>query len=192
MDNIFKEVFSVTRNDKETLLNQKGRVLWFTGLSGSGKSTLAKKLECDLTKKGKLVIVLDGDNLRFGLCNDLGFSSSDRRENLRRVREVAKLLVNNGIIVLVSYISPFANEREIARNIFKDDFIEIFVNTPIEVCEERDVKGLYKKAREGELKEFTGISAVFEEPLNPEIEINTANVSIEKAINKITSYVWGE
>lgn len=172
------------RNDREKLLGQKGIMLWFTGLSGSGKSTLAIALERELYNSGILCRILDGDNIRTGINNNLGFTEADRVENIRRIAEVAKLFVDCGVVTIAAFISPTEQIRQMAADIIgKDDFFEIYVNTPLEVCEERDVKGLYKKARQGEIKNFTGISAPFEAPLNPAITIDTSACSLEESIN---------
>lgn len=166
-------------------------VFWFTGLSGAGKSTVAGALMEVLEKECKWrCIQLDGDILRTGLCSDLGFSEEDRHENQRRLREVVSLLLKTGTNVVVSFISPFAKDRDLAREMLADkQFIEIYVNTPLQACEERDVKGLYKKARAGEIKEFTGIDSPFEEPLNPEIKISGAGSTPEESVSKILDYI---
>ena len=180
----------LTRKDKENFLNQQSKVLWFTGLSGSGKSTVAAGLEKLLFSKGYFIQVLDGDNTRSGINNNLGFSLEDRAENIRRVAEVSKLFVESGIICLNSFVSPTHAIRAKAKDIIgEENFIEIFINTPIEVCEARDVKGLYKKARAGEIKGFTGIDSPFEAPENPNIEILTADQSIEESVNEVFSKV---
>lgn len=172
------------RNDREKLLGQKGIMLWFTGLSGSGKSTLAIALERELYNSGILCRILDGDNIRTGINNNLGFTETDRVENIRRIAEVAKLFVDCGVVTIAAFISPTEQIRQMAADIIgKDDFFEIYVNTPLEICEERDVKGLYKKARQGEIKNFTGISAPFEAPLNPAITIDTSACSLEESVN---------
>lgn len=174
------------RHDKEKLLNQRAKVLWMTGLSGSGKSTIAKGLESYLHQAGQLSMLLDGDNVRTGLNSNLGFSDADRRENIRRIAEVAKLFLNCGVITIACFVSPTIAIRDMARDIIgTDDFLEVFVNCPLEVCEERDVKGLYKKARAGEIKDFTGIDAPFEAPVSPAIEVNTDRESLEESVNKI-------
>jgi adenylylsulfate kinase len=180
----------IQRENKEKLLGQKAKVFWMTGLSGSGKSTIAIGVEKALHKKGFLTQVLDGDNVRTGINNNLGFSDEDRTENIRRISEVSKLFLNCGIVVINSFVSPTIKIRAQAKEIIgADDFVEIFINTPLDVCEQRDVKGLYKKARKGEIKNFTGIDAPFEAPPKPDIEIKTAGQSIEesveKALNKI-------
>ena len=178
------------RNDREKLLGQKGIMLWFTGLSGSGKSTLAIALERELYISGILCRILDGDNIRTGINNNLGFTEADRVENIRRIAEVAKLFVDCGVVTIAAFISPTEQIRQMAADIIgKDDFFEIYVNTPLEVCEERDVKGLYKKARQGEIKNFTGISAPFEAPLNPAITIDTSACSLEESVNLLKKII---
>lgn len=165
---------TVTRERREMQNGHRSLVLWFTGLSGAGKSTLAHAVEEELFQLGCRTFVLDGDNLRHGLCSDLGFSIEDRRENIRRIAEVAKLLTEAGVIAMTAFISPFRDDREQARSLFPHgQFIEIYCNVPLEVCESRDVKGLYARARTGEVKEFTGISSPYEPPLNPELVVDT-------------------
>jgi adenylylsulfate kinase len=177
------------RADKEQLLKQKGMAIWFTGLSGSGKTTIAIDLERELYKKGLLTQILDGDNIRSGINSNLGFSDADRIENIRRIAEVTKLFVECGIITICCFVSPTEEIRTIAKNIIgKNDFVEVFVNTPLEICEKRDVKGLYAKARKGEIKDFTGINAPFEKPENPTIEITDA-LSIEECVKKILAKI---
>jgi adenylylsulfate kinase len=177
------------KEDKEKMLSQKAKTIWMTGLSGSGKTTIAKGLEKELHTRGFLTQVLDGDNIRAGINNNLGFSVDDRTENIRRIAEVSKLFVDCGIITINCFVSPTIDIRNQAKNIIGENFIEVFVNTPIEVCEQRDVKGLYKKARAGEIKDFTGISAPFEEPIHPAIEILTANQSVEESVNEILNKI---
>jgi adenylylsulfate kinase len=177
------------KEDKEKMLSQKAKTIWMTGLSGSGKTTIAKGLEKELHTRGFLTQVLDGDNIRAGINNNLGFSVDDRTENIRRIAEVSKLFVDCGIITINCFVSPTINIRNQAKNIIGENFIEVFVNTPIEVCQQRDVKGLYKKARAGEIKDFTGISAPFEEPIHPAIEILTANQSVEESVNEILNKI---
>ena len=180
----------VKRKDREKIKNQRGCVLWFTGLSGSGKSTIANEVEYFLNQQGYHTYLLDGDNLRHGLNNDLGFSFKDRVENIRRVAEVSKLFVDAGIIVLVAFISPFLKERERAKEIIgKENFIEIFVDTPLEECIKRDPKGLYKKALNGEISEFTGIDSPYEPPENPDIHIKTINIDVEKSKGVVIEFL---
>lgn len=188
--NIFTTDKILQRKDKEKLLEQKGIVIWFTGLSGSGKTTLAIALEKELAKKGFLTQVLDGDNIRAGINNNLGFSEDDRVENIRRIAEVAKLFLNCGIITICCFVSPTRAMRSMAKKIIgENDFIEVFVNTPLEICEQRDVKGLYAKARRGEIKDFTGISQPFEPPIEPKVEVTTENMSVEECVKKIMDLV---
>ncbi len=180
----------LSRADKEKLLGQRGCMLWLTGLSGSGKSTLAIALERELHRRGILCRILDGDNIRSGINNNLGFSAADRVENIRRIAEIGKLFVDTGIIAIAAFISP-TNElrRMAARIIGADDFYEIFVSTPLEACERRDVKGLYAKARRGEIKEFTGISAPFEAPEHPALSLDTSETSLEASVNALLRLV---
>lgn len=181
---------TLQRADREKLLEQKAVMLWFTGLSGSGKSTLAIALERELHRRGFLCRILDGDNIRAGINKNLGFSEEDRIENIRRIAEVAKLFVDTGIITLAAFISPTNEIRRMAADIIgEDDFLEIYVSTPIEVCERRDVKGLYKKARKGEIKNFTGISSVFEEPESPALIIDTSKYTVEESVEKLLGLV---
>jgi adenylylsulfate kinase len=176
----------ITKIKRETLLNQKPCILWFTGLSGSGKSTIANAIEVELFKKNRKTYLLDGDNIRHGLNKDLGFLESDRIENIRRIGEVSKLFVDSGLIVLTAFISPFKSDRQIARSLVEyDEFIEVFIDTPLEICERRDPKGLYKKARNGAIKNFTGIDSPYEIPQNPEIHIKTENKSIQECVDII-------
>ena len=177
---IFDKILS--RSDKEAFLKQQARVLWLTGLSGSGKSTIAQSLESRLHQMGYFTKLLDGDNIRTGLCNNLGFSPEDREENIRRIAETAKLFLEGGIICICSFVSPTIAIRQMAADIIgHEDYMEIFVNAPLEVCEDRDVKGLYKKARAGEIKQFTGIDAPYEAPENPFLEIKTAEINLEQS-----------
>lgn len=181
--NIHIQHFQVNKIARANLNKQKPCVLWFTGLSGSGKSTLANELEKTLFEMGHRTYALDGDNVRHGLNKDLGFTEHDRQENIRRVAEVSKLMVDAGLIVLATFISPFRVDREIARQLFGEgEFFEIHVSTPIEVCEARDPKGLYKKARQGQIKNFTGIDSAYEAPLNPELVIDTNTFSLEQSM----------
>jgi adenylylsulfate kinase len=180
----------LTRQDKEKLLRQHSKVVWFSGLSGAGKTTLAKELEVILHNKGYLTQILDGDNIRTGINNNLGFSDDDRKENIRRIAEVSKLLVHSGVIALNSFISPTKEIRELAIGIIgKENFIEVFVDAPLELCEQRDVKGLYKKARAGKIRNFTGIDAPFERPETPDIIINTAELSIAESLDRLLALV---
>lgn len=178
------------RDDRERFLNQRSKVLWMTGLSGSGKSTIAKALERELFQRGYFAQLLDGDNIRSGINANLGFSLADREENIRRIAEIARLYVHSGVIAICSFISPTYAIRAKARDIIgADDFIEIYINTPLEVCEQRDVKGLYAKARRGEIKDFSGINSPYEAPENPAIEIKTTELSIAASVNKILKYL---
>ena len=178
------------REDKERLLKQKSKVIWMTGLSGSGKTTIARGIEKELYQRGFVCKVLDGDNIRSGINNNLGFSLDDRLENIRRIAEVSKLFIHCGIITLNSFISPTEKIRNMAKSIIgENDFVSVFVNAPVEVCEKRDVKGLYKKARAGEIKNFTGVNTAFEPPENPDIEIRTDKMTIEDAVNKIIEHI---
>ncbi len=183
----------LSRQDKETLLEQRGVMLWFTGLSGSGKSTVAIALERELHKRGKLCRILDGDNIRTGINAGLTFSPEDRKENIRRIAEVGKLFVDTGIITIAAFVSPTNEVRDLARSIIgEEDFKEIFISTPIEECERRDVKGLYARARRGEVKEFTGISAPFEAPVNPALSLDTSVLSLEESVEKILQLLLGK
>jgi adenylyl-sulfate kinase len=185
---IFDQMLS--RSDKEKLLGQKGVMLWFTGLSGSGKSTVAIALERELQKRGLLCRILDGDNIRSGINKGLGFTAEDRRENIRRIAEVAKLFVDTGIITIAAFISPSNELRRMASDIIgAEDFKEVYISTPLEVCEARDVKGLYAKARRGEIKNFTGISAPFETPEHPALSIDTSKVSLEDSVKQILTFL---
>lgn len=178
------------RKDKELLLQQKSAVIWLTGLSGSGKTTIAVALEQELNKKGFLTQVLDGDNVRTGINNNLGFSEEDRTENIRRIAEVSKLFLNCGIITINCFVSPTVEIRENARKIIgADDFLEVYINTSFEVCEQRDVKGLYKKARAGEIKNFTGLDAPFEAPTHPFLEVKTEGRSVEESANEVLEQI---
>ena len=181
--NLSKHSLTVSRENREQICGHKGKVLWFTGLSGSGKSTLANALDEKLNSNNFNTYILDGDNIRIGLNKDLGFSPQDRKENIRRISEVAKLFADSGKVVMTAFISPYLDDRNEARKLIGDDFLEIFVNTSLDECISRDPKGLYKKALAGEIKGFTGIDAPYEEPQNPEIEIN--NMTIEESVNFI-------
>ncbi len=178
------------REDKESFLNQKAKVIWMTGLSGSGKTTVAIALEQKLKEKGVLTQVLDGDNVRVGINNNLGFTVEDRTENIRRIAEVSKLFLNCGVVTINCFVSPTIEIRDQAKTIIgSDDFVEVFINTPIEVCEQRDVKGLYKKARAGEIKNFTGIDSPFEAPESPLIDVKTASQSIDESAEQILQVI---
>lgn len=180
----------MTRADKERLLKQHGLMVWFTGLSGSGKSTIAIAVERELHRRGLLCRILDGDNIRSGINNNLGFSPEDRVENIRRIAEVGKLFVDTGIITLAAFISPNNALRRMAAEIIgREDFVEVYVSTPIEVCERRDVKSLYAKARKGEIKEFTGISAPFEVPEHPDLSLDTSVLSLEESVNQVLGMI---
>ena len=185
---IFDDILK--REDKEKLLNQKAKVIWMTGLSGSGKTTIATGVEKCLHNRGILNQLLDGDNIRVGISNNLTFSTKDRLENIRRIAEINKLFLNCGIVTLNCFISPTEEIRQIAKNIIgAENFIEIFINASVQTCEERDVKGLYRKARLGEIKNFTGVSAPFENPKNPHLEINTTKLSVEDSIQRVIDYI---
>lgn len=182
----------VDRNDRHALLRQKGATVWFTGLSASGKSTIAFTVEHALVRRGHLAYVLDGDNIRHGLNRNLGFSPEDRAENIRRIGEVAKLFADAGLIVMTSFISPYRADRDRVRALHDEanlPFIEVFVDTPIEVCEQRDPKGLYRRARAGEIPQFTGISDPYEPPLNPELVIDTSKLSPQQAAALVINYL---
>lgn len=181
---------AVTRADRELLNEHKSAILWFTGLSGSGKSTLSNAVEAYLHQQGARTFVLDGDNIRQGLCNDLGFSDQSRKENIRRIGEVSKLMMDAGVITLTAFISPFRRDRRIVRDITNEgDFIEILCNANLEVCEKRDPKGLYKKARAGEIKDFTGISSPYEVPEHPEIIVETGTQTVEESVTQVIDYL---
>ncbi len=180
----------VTKEERSKIKDQKPCILWFTGLSGSGKSTIANAVESRLVKLGRHTYLLDGDNIRMGLNKGLGFSDEERIENIRRIGEVSKLFVDAGTMVLTAFISPFQKERDVVRDLVNDnEFIEVFVDTPLEVCESRDPKGLYIKARNGEIPHFTGISSPYEAPENPEIHIETDTLNIDECTNKIVGYL---
>jgi len=188
--NIQLQNLTINKNLREKINGHKGQVLWMTGLSGSGKSTIANELEKILYSQGKKTYILDGDNIRHGLNKDLGFTDKDRVENIRRVAEVAKLMSDAGLIVITAFISPFRLEREMARSLFeKNDFKEIYISTPLKVAEKRDPKGLYKKARQGKIPNFTGIDSIYENPTNPDLEIDTSKVSLSKAVKKILNII---
>lgn len=178
------------RNSKEKLLNQRAKVIWMSGLSCAGKSTIAAELEKELFRRGYVTQILDGDNIRMGLNKNLSFSKEDRIENLRRIAELSKLFINCGIITINSFISPTEIARKSAKSIIgEDDFVEVYINAPIEVCEKRDTKGLYKKARQGLIKDFTGIDSVFEPPKNADIEIRTDLFSVKECIDKLVKFI---
>jgi len=184
--NIQFQHFALTQTERANIKQQTPMCLWMTGLSGAGKSTLANALEQELNKQGKHTYILDGDNLRHGLNSDLGFSESDRNENVRRAAEAAKLIVDAGLIVIVGLISPFKNERDWARSIFKpNQFKEIYISTSLQECEQRDTKGLYEKARRGEVKDFTGIDSPYEAPDNPDVIIDTENTTVDECVHMI-------
>ena len=181
---------TIDRNKLEKMRGHKGMVIWFTGLSGSGKSTLANAVNEVLHLDGFSTYVLDGDNIRHGLCKDLGFSDEDREENIRRIGEVANLFMNAGIITITAFVSPFNNDRNKVRNIIgSKDFIEVYCSADIDVCERRDTKGLYKKARLGEIKEFTGISSPYEAPVNPEIVVDTGSLNLNDSVKEVINYL---
>jgi len=180
--NIVRHDGAITREDRERLLDQRGCVIWFTGLSGSGKSTVARAVEEHLARQGRLCYVLDGDNVRHGLCSDLGFSPEDRTENIRRIGHVAALLADTGAIVLTAFISPYRADRALAREAVGDNFLEIFVNADLAVCESRDPKGLYQKARAGDIPEFTGISAPYEPPEDPALVLDTGAQELAESV----------
>lgn len=184
---------TVYRNDREEMNGHKSVILWFTGLSGSGKSTMSHALEDVLHKNKIRTYVLDGDNIRRGLCNDLGFSDTDRTENIRRIGEVSKLMMEAGVIVLTAFISPFIKDRTIVRQLVAEgEFIEVYCNASLEVCESRDKKGLYKKARAGEISDFTGISSPYEPPETPELILETSQKPIDECVDKLVSYLKGK
>ena len=188
---IFDKMMS--REDKERLLGQRGMMVWMTGLSGSGKSTVAIAVERELHRRGILCRILDGDNIRSGINANLGFSEEDRRENIRRIAEIGKLFVQTGIVVIACFVSPTNELREMARGIIgTDDFREVYISTPLAECERRDVKGLYARARRGEVKDFTGISAPFEAPQHPDLSIDTSRMTIEEEVAAVVSLVLGK
>ncbi len=190
MKNITKQEFMIEQKDRLSLSKHKPMCLWFEGLSGSGKSTLINYLDQYLVKNNFHTYMLDGDNLRLGLCSDLGFTESERNENLRRASEVAALMVDAGIFVLAGFITPNEAQRQLIRTKFKENqFIEVFISTPLEICEKRDIKGLYKKAREGKIDNFTGISSPFETPQNADLILDTSDKSISECVNTIISFL---
>lgn len=189
-ENLVWQNGKVKYEDRCKLINQKGLVIWLTGLSGSGKSTIAVELEKELIQAGKLVYRLDGDNIRHGLCSDLGFSEKDRTENIRRITEVSQLFKDAGIITLVSFISPLKSMRKLARDkIGSNAFIEVYIKASVETCIKRDPKGMYKKAIDGQIKDFTGISSIYENPENPDIVIDTENLTVDESVKVILDYI---
>ncbi|MBQ4839236.1 MULTISPECIES: adenylyl-sulfate kinase [Pseudoalteromonas] len=188
--NIVWHNYAVEKTHRSELKGHKPVILWFTGFSGSGKSTVANALESALHQSGVHTYLLDGDNVRHGLCKDLGFSDADRVENIRRVGELSKLMVDAGLVVLTAFISPFQAERDMVRNLVGEgEFIEVFLDTPLEICEQRDPKGLYKKARAGEIKNFTGIDSDYQPPVAPEIRLNTGENSLEQSVQQLIDYL---
>jgi len=191
--NVVWHATKVTRQDRERLLGQRGVVLWFTGLPSSGKSTLANEVAYMLHQRGHLAYILDGDNIRHGLNEDLGFSPEDREENIRRIGEVANLFADAGVIAITAFISPYRRDRDRVRRLVGEGrFIEVYMNCPVEVCERRDPKGLYTKAKKGEIPEFTGVSAPYEPPEDPEIELRTDRMSVEECAEKVVEYLERE
>jgi len=189
-ENIIPHNYRITINDRRKANNQNSFLMWFTGLSGSGKSTIANGLETKLQEQGIKTYTLDGDNIRKGINNDLSFSPDDRTENIRRIAEIANLMIDAGLVVLAAFVSPYKKDRDNIKKIVKDvNFVEIYINTSVEECERRDVKGLYKKARLGEIKNMTGISAPYEAPINPDIEIKTELETIAQAVEKILEHI---
>ncbi len=187
---IIPHTHDITADDRRNLRNHNSFVIWFIGLSGSGKSTLASLLEKKLYEKGMGTYILDGDNIRSGLNNDLDFSDASRKENIRRIGEVAKLMVDAGVITLTAFISPFREERELVKNLIgANRYVEVYVDCPVEECEKRDVKGLYAKARNGEISNFTGISSPFEIPQNPDVTVKTAEMSVDEGVQKILNVI---
>ena len=185
-----KQNFSITKNQREILHGHKTYLLWFTGLSGSGKSTLANLVEMELHKKGVSTYILDGDNIRQGINKDLNFTPQDRSENIRRIAEISNLMLEAGVVTLAAFVSPYLKDREAVKQVVgPDNVIEIYVNTSLEVCEQRDVKGLYKKARAGEIKNMTGVSAPYQAPLNPDIEVVTDGQTIQESVAVIMQFL---
>lgn len=187
--NIHGKTYRISREDRTRLTRQNPKVIWLTGLSGSGKSTLADLLEQELHKLGILTVLLDGDNIRQGLNNNVDFSLEGRKENIRRIGEVAKLFHDTSIVVITAFISPLREDRDFVRKLIGKDFVEVYVECPVEICESRDVKGLYQKARNGEIKDFTGISSPYEAPLKAEITVNTSVNNIEECIEQLMNYL---
>lgn len=191
--NIFEHSFSVNRDDRSVLKDHRPILIWFTGLSGSGKSTIANAVEQVLFKKGIHTYLLDGDNVRKGINSNLSFSPEDRTENIRRIGEIANLMIDAGLVVLASFVSPYREDRENVKNLVgATNFVEVFVNTPIEECERRDVKGLYEKARKGEIKNFTGINEPYEVPLTPHVEVDTTKLILDEILEIITKHILGK
>lgn len=188
--NVVFQTGAVSAKARAALKAQKPLTIWLTGLSGSGKSTIANALEQELVERGRHTYLLDGDNVRLGLCGDLGFSNADREENIRRIAEVSRLFVDAGLIVITAFISPFRNDRAFARRVIGDEaFVEVFVDTPLSECERRDPKGLYGKARAGLIKQFTGIDSAYEAPLSPELHIKTLEDSLAASVTRILAYL---
>lgn len=189
-DNIVWQQHSITRDDRAAAKGQQPCLLWFTGLSGAGKSTIAQALDAALFARGHHTYLLDGDNIRHGLCRDLGFAAADRVENIRRIGEVSKLFTDAGLIVLSAFISPFASDRALVRELFRPgEFIEVFMDTPLATCEARDPKGLYRKARAGELKHFTGIDSPYEAPAAPELRLDTSVLDVQACVTQLLGYL---
>ncbi|MBP9083993.1 MAG: adenylyl-sulfate kinase [Bacteroidia bacterium] len=188
--NIVPQNYRISKNDRRELNGHGSVIVWFTGLSGSGKSTLANAVEQELFRQGIRTYVLDGDNIRHGLNNNVDFSAEGRTENIRRIGEVAKLFIEAGVVVLTAFISPFKSDRDRVRSLVgSEEFIEVFVDCPLEICEQRDVKGLYKKARAGEIPDFTGISSPFEVPENPELAIATGTIPLHQSVEQVTNFI---
>ena len=189
-ENIIAHKYQVSKSDRIKLNNHNSFLMWFTGLSGSGKSTIANLVELELNKKGIKTYTLDGDNIRKGINKDLSFTPEDRTENIRRIAEIANLMVDSGLVVLAAFVSPYKKDRQNIKNIVKDvNFVEVYVNTSVEECERRDVKGLYKKARAGEIENMTGISAPYEAPENPDVEIKTEEKTVEESVQYILNHI---
>lgn len=190
MSDIVQHNFNVSKSDREKIHQHKAFLIWFTGLSGSGKSTIANALETKLNHLKISTYALDGDNIRLGICKDLTFTAKDRAENIRRIAEIAKLFVDAGIVTLASFVSPYSKDRKnVKKTVGQDNFIEVFVNTSLDECERRDVKGLYKKARKGLIKNMTGLDSPYETPQNPDLEIDTKRESVEQSVDKIFIYL---
>jgi len=190
MSNVYQQDYHITKKDRQRLHKHNSLLLWFTGLSGSGKSTLADLVEYELHKLNISTYTLDGDNIRCGINQSLGFSEEDRKENIRRIAEISKLFIDAGIVTLAAFVSPYINDRDNIKEIVgEENIIEIYINTSLEECERRDVKGLYKKARLGEIKNMTGITAPYESPVNPDLEIITDNLTIEESVKNILAFI---